>query len=433
MDSVLSMINEYRIIVGAILTTLVLVVVIKLWWQEVSLFILNVYYRFPLIGKLSQLTRDYTGKETVGLNKEIWFKSEETLCRDYFKHYESVDKDGEHFEKCATYLQKVNETGRNNLHLLGWILIAALVFVEAMGFSYVLSGFTIPGASEDLQQTGALGIAFIVSVLLVGLTHFSGHELHYNHLIKKVRARWMENAVDGEKLESDNRIDLDKNIDDDQPQWKWMLNRLDHNSTVTPKYTLTIVAVILILLVAVFATYVRGQVLEKESADAHIIKDSSSYSVSNDPYGEVLPSELTDIASDSNAQAEEQSEASYKNAGWATFIILAVIFIFIQIFGIIIGYKTGFAGKHSSDARKDMGRFKTRDSFEKFYARKKTSVSRTADANLKLLQAGLARNIAAKSKGKMNLTQVIWIIKPKLKHQSRWKSEFEMNTKIKKH
>lgn len=166
MDSLISVINEYRVVVGAIVLTLVLVGSLNIWWEKVTLFLLNFYYRVPVVGKLSKLSRDYVSTDkNLENSSQTWFSSEKTLCMDYFNHYQLADKDGDHFEKCSKYLQKVDETGRNDLHFLGWVLIAAMVFVEAMGFSYVLSGFTIPGASEDLQQTGAVGIAFLVSVL----------------------------------------------------------------------------------------------------------------------------------------------------------------------------------------------------------------------------------------------------------------------------
>ena len=149
MDSLFSLINEYRVLVGAVILTLTLIVSLKIWWEKVSLFLLNFYYKFPALGKLAKLARDYSSINTnVESSSKTWFSSEETLCMDYLNHYQLADKDGEHFEKCSKYLQKADETGRNSLHLFGWILIAAMVFVEAMGFSYVLSGFTIPGASE---------------------------------------------------------------------------------------------------------------------------------------------------------------------------------------------------------------------------------------------------------------------------------------------
>lgn len=51
-----------------------------------------------------------------------------------------------------------------------WIVIFLLVVAKALGFSYVLAGYTI--ASESLQQIGALAIAFVIFIILIGFTHF---------------------------------------------------------------------------------------------------------------------------------------------------------------------------------------------------------------------------------------------------------------------
>lgn len=59
---------------------------------------------------------------------------------------------------------------------------------KALGFSYVLAGYTIPGASESLQQIGALAIAFVIYIILVGFTHFTGGEIYRNTMLKKIRA-----------------------------------------------------------------------------------------------------------------------------------------------------------------------------------------------------------------------------------------------------
>ncbi len=406
MDSLLSVINEYRILVGAIVMTLSLLVALKVWWDKVSLFVLNIYYKLPVFGKLAKLSRDYVSTNSnVENSNQTWFSSEEALCMDYFNHYQLADKDGEHFDKCSKYLQKVDETGRNNLHILGWVLVAAMVFVEAMGFSYVLSGFTIPGASEDLQQTGAVGIAFLISVLLVAFTHYSGHELHYNGLIKKVRSIWSKQAATEQPLINDNRICFDENLDDDQPQWRQMLNRLPHNADVTPKYTVTIGAVLLIIIVAVGATYVRGKVLEQESAEAHMQTDTVGFSYS-DPYENNLPPDLVNQAQKSNEDAELAAEEAYKSAGWGTFIVLAVIFVFIQLLGILIGYKTGFAGKESSKARQDMGNFKTKREFENFHQRKKQAIARTAQKNLTALQQRLSKKVSETATDKQAISLI---------------------------
>ena len=194
-------------------------------------------------------------------------------------------------------------------------------------------------------------------------------------------------------LISDNRITFENDLDDEQPQWRQMLNRLPHNADVTPKHTITIGAILLIIIVAVGATYVRGKALEQESAEAHIQGDGivSTY---QDPYSNNLPQELLDQAQASTKDAEIAAEDAYKSAGWATFIVLAVIFVFIQLLGILIGYKTGFAGKESSKARKDMSNFKTKREFEAFHQRKKQAIARAAQKNLTALQQKLSKKVS---------------------------------------
>jgi hypothetical protein len=130
---------------------------LKWWWH-------NTWYGFPLIGKIASLSRDSNRAQETG-----WFKAERTLCRDY-KKFIRIQNEYD-FNQKITYLTKAGDLGRKETPSLIWILTIAMVFVEAMGFSYVLAGYTLPGASENLQQTGAYGIAFLISVILVAFTH----------------------------------------------------------------------------------------------------------------------------------------------------------------------------------------------------------------------------------------------------------------------
>ncbi len=394
----LEFINEYRIIVGTVLTLLITVMAIKFWWDKISLFILNITYSLPLIGLTARLAKDH--ESVIDKNSQKWFASEDRLCSDYAEHYSKADKDADYFIKCQDYLRKVGENGRNELHLFGWIIIAALVFLEAMGFSYVLSGYTIQGASENIQQIGAMGIAFIVSVLLVTLTHASGQEIHYNSLIKKAKEWYRQDASRNEKipdLRQDTTIDLVNNNDSEQPQWQQMINRLNVNYNVTPKHTMLIVTIIFTIAVACGSTYIRGKVLEKNQSEDH--QFSSQLETLNqsaeayDPYATQvkLPPELEDIQNKANKQATEDATKSDTQAAWATFIVLAVIFVFLQILGVFIGFKTGFVGKESSVARKSIGKFKTKEQYDNFYARIKQSMARNAQAKLVNLQQRLAQ------------------------------------------
>jgi hypothetical protein len=390
MDFLTTLFNEYRMLVSALLTTLTLIVMITIWWDKVSFWCLNVYYSLPLIGRENRLSKDYETTVKSKGHDQTWLNSETLLCAEFASHYEKVNKDEELFAKSQDYLGKVTENGRKNLHAIGWILIAALVFVEAMGFSYVLSGFTIPGASESMQQQGALGIAFIISVLLVGLTHFTGHELHGNSLIKKAKV-WWKNAKNRDRetpeLAPNNRINLDKTFEDDaEPQYKQLINRITTNAEVKPRYLVTIITAVAIIVIAVLATYVRGQVLEKEHIETVLIDTSSSMYQEQDPYAEAVPAILLQDKQETDAKGDDDVWDREKKGGWGTFIFLAFLFVLLQIFGILIGFKTGFAGKHSSDARKEIGPFKSEREFIAYYSRLKQQVARIAQKRLTNLQ-----------------------------------------------
>ena len=239
-------------------------------WQEVKFWWLNLTYNFPLVGKISRLSKDIEGFD----ENHKWFYSEERLCRDYYNFYEKVDLNDESYDEAKDYLHAAGELGRKPTPTFIWIMIFVLVIVEAFGFAYVLAGFTIPGASEATQQKGAVGVAAMLAVLLVWLTHMTGQELHKNTLIKKIR-RWYKNDNAGgsnwRDLKPDEQlITIDNTFEDAKsPNYIRMLNRLDVNDKVKATYTKTILTLFFILVVAIGATYIRDQVLKQEIASSH--------------------------------------------------------------------------------------------------------------------------------------------------------------------
>ena len=162
-----------RLLISIILLSLITAVIIMKYWDRVKFWWTCTWYSFPVIGKISKLSKDITSVDEKG-----WFSSETTLCSDFHRYYDRFDKDPEHYDRCKSYLSKADELGRKPFPLIMWIVVFALVILEALGFAYVLAGFTIPGASESLQQYGAFGIALIISIILVGFTHWTGHEVY---------------------------------------------------------------------------------------------------------------------------------------------------------------------------------------------------------------------------------------------------------------
>jgi hypothetical protein len=382
-------------------------------WQEVKFWWLNFTYNFPIIGKISILSRDIEGFD----ENHKWFYSEERLCRDYYNFYEKVDKDSESFDEAKAYLHAAGELGRKPTPTLIWIMIFVLVIVEAFGFAYVLAGFTIPGASEATQQKGAVGVAAMLAVLLVWLTHMTGQELHKNTLIKKIR-RWYKNDNAGgsnwRDLKPDEQlISIDNTFDDEKsPNYIRMLNRIDINDKVKTTYTKTILTLLFIGIVAIGATYIRDQVLKQEIASSH---ESAVNIFNNDasPFGDTDASSDTDIGAlfgdtagddakedlaslfGGEGQADTPAKASSNSSiidetnlkgGEATFMILGLMFVFIQILGIFFGMHWDFAGRESKEAYECLRGFSTKKAFLAYYDNAKTHIARTAQKQLQKLQ-----------------------------------------------
>ena len=254
---------------------------------------------------------------------------------------------------------------------------------EALVFSYVLAGFAIPGASEMIQTYGAIGIAAVVSILLVALTHATGTQIYKNSRVLQARKAWQ--ASDNDSIWDYSSIDLDETFEDDKkPVHSQILSRHQYQS-VTPKNTISIITAILIIVVAVGSTYVRSTVLEKELI--------SEVSGSQQNYFDMdVPAELAVVASTAEKKAIEESVDLDRKGGWTTFIILAFIFIFIQVIGVLFGYKWGFSGKQSKVAYNKLGkgRFHTIHDVEE-HAEK---IIDAAQARLERLQQKLTQNNA---------------------------------------
>ena len=393
MESALQFLHDYSLASSVVLSLFTLNLLMWYWWEKLSFWWLNVWYAFPVIGKESRLSRD---DNIIQHGDEPWFTSEITLCRDYYQHYQKFERDPSIFQKSQDYLKKANETGRNNLHLLGWVVIFLLVILEAFGFSYVLAGYAIPGASENLQQKGAMGIAFIISVILVGLTHFTGHELHLNSLINTARSWWLQKKDAPNRdsiLEPDNMIDFESTfMDRDAPQYKQLVSRLPKT---TSSYYVTYLTAVSVIVIAILATYVRGQVLEQQHTRTVGVEQTMGNGKS-DPFEEapvILQSDMI------NAQKKVDDDAwqSEKKGGWETFVFLAFLFMLLQIFGVLIGYKTGFAGKDSADARKRIDKFKTVAEYDIFYRVKKEQIVAVAQKRLSNLQQKLQKYVQKNS------------------------------------
>lgn len=353
--------NAYKdfIVVGVATATLVILLV--RYWDRVSIWWLGVVYSLPLIGKLNRTKKDFLMD-----TQNRWYQSERSLFADYSKFIRVKGKRG--YLECKNYLQKAQDHGRSPIPIFIWALIVLLVFVEAMGFSYVLAGMTVPGASEAVQQQATYGIAFMISVILVAFTHFSGHELHRSGIIKRALSEWQGANTKGDAHGLGTNVDSlevtiddetkSQNDDDDTPRYAQTIERVG----TEPGYWVTILTAVIVAAVAIGATYVRIQVLDKTMAEETIM-DSGAGGGFYD-----APPEIAESAKSADTEAANNIDEDTKLAGWGTYIVLAFVFVFLQILGVIFGMKWGFAGKESKSAYQKSGgkRFDTYQDFKAY-------------------------------------------------------------------
>lgn len=372
----------YPLAAWSIVSVLLALVVIASLWEKVSWWWFNTWVSFPFIGRIASLSADHN-EDTIYPG---WFSGERTLCQEY-KNFVHV-QDEHDFNEKITYLTKAGDNGRKETPNWIWLLTVSMVFVEAMGFAYVLAGYTLPGASENLQQTGAYGIAFLISVILVAFTHMAGHELYKSERIKNARREWVDDKREKKLNTGTIPLARPQSSDDGMPAYTQLCNRVGSHAS----YKIFGLTVIFVLLVACLATYVRGQVLERE-LDARVTQtnvqaDSATQSTNSslDMSAKNVRLPDTDIAANKDADKKVVSEEASidRHGGWATFIVLAFVFVFLQILGVIFGYRWGFAGENSHEAFRDIGkgRYSSYAAVREHYRR----IADTAQAKLAVLQ-----------------------------------------------
>jgi len=388
MDHLTAFLTMYReLVIGLIFVAISLVFLVK-QWNNVKLWWLNTWMSMPFIGKIRKLSKDGS---TVEFGGEKWFNSEVALCDDYFGFYRRYRVDPARYHNAKSYLQKAQELGRKPFPFYMWLLVFLMVIIEALGFAYVLAGYTLPGASERLQQEGAFGIALLLSVLLVAFTHFAGHEMYKNSVIRKIRV-WFENDRENRKrnLRPDNKVNLENDhIDNDAPIYNQLLNRIkDVNAEVRPSWYITLITAFFIIAIAIGATYVRGQVLEKELTQ-RVANQAEMI------YEDEFPEELGTVQKEADSKAKQDIVESEKKGGWATFIVLAILFVFIQLLGILFGYRWGFVGKESRDAYEIYSKYATLDDYIDYFRQREQKIKKIAQNKLTTLQTFLRKNVAS--------------------------------------
>jgi hypothetical protein len=365
---------------------------LRLWWK-------NFKYNNFLTAKVRSLAKESDVNDK-------WFHSENVVCQDYGELYGKIHKDGMYYEACKRYLSIVGESGRKNLSVFMFIGLFAVLLLEAWGFSYTMSGFIDLSASEDTRVIMTWIVAIAFAVILAFLTHLMGHEIYLNNILDRVRNNWKADDPETrpktlDAIEEDFEIE---NLSDEiNPTYKRRLDRLDINS---PKkgHKFTASSIFWIVIIGVIITYVRIKTLEvSQTQDTMCIASDdagSSVAVNLDElYSSTPPppAEAQKISKDAREKGESEICRATKEGSWATFGMLAILFLVLQAFATWVSYKFGFVGKHSKRAWETTHKYKTKSQYENAMDSAAKNIAQRAQKTLSNLQSRMAKTLSGET------------------------------------
>lgn len=398
LDTLLQAIATYRYIFWPLFGLMALTIITIKWWEQVRYFFLNLTCSLPLVGHITRLSGSHESRR-MGTGGLVWHPAEEALCGKFYQHHSISNRDADFYLRCVNYLNKVDERGRKPTSIVLWLCSIALVILEAFIFALVLSPFIANNISANQAELSAIVVSVLIGVILVPATHLMGTQLHKNTLLSKIRYWHKEAKLEhqAEALVKDNRVSLENSrVDDNAPGYLQMLNRVRHGIGAKPEYVQTIVTLLLIVTFAVGAYFIRAATInaaETQAVNGTPFSQTSAAATSASPF------ELPQQAVDDNQQADKQAAKEVSDnrvfASKLTFIILSVIFIGVQIIGILIGYYRSLVGIESKLAAKYIGNFSSSEEFAAWYAMRRERVERDAQDKLASLQNRMAMKRAS--------------------------------------
>jgi hypothetical protein len=315
---------------------LLAIVILTAWWESISLSLQSALHSLPFIGGIAWLARRQRRPTTERKYSDT--TAVLALCGSYARFIRVLSRAD--YDNYMNYLRKAGDLGRRPFPPLLRIVFFCMVLVEAAVLAYVLAGWTLPGASEFAQQVAAFGIGFLIAVILVFFTHWAGLEIYQANHFRRDRNEWVADGRHGSLYGPDLSLNDTQSVDDHEPAYRQRATRGHGNMT----YALTAITVVMVLAVGIGAAFVRGQVIEQE-----LVLESAMRAKAVQRFESNLPA-----AARADSAAEQQmiqQEISIKRrGGWATLVILSIIFFFLQLLGIFFGYRYSFNGRLSKDA-----------------------------------------------------------------------------------
>ncbi len=386
-----SLILANQMIVAAIIGFLISAIVIWKLWEEVSYFLIRVWHSFPLVGTIARLSR-----KPVSVDSDGWINHETTLSNVYYREYKKHMKGPETYKASLDYLKKGGEAGRKPRPAWVLFLVLGLVFIEAMGFAYVLAGWLNMDASANDRHLMTIGTAVLLAVASAFFAEAAGHAVHHNSLVSRARHWYLSTSPEkrGSALSPANAINLEDSFtDDNKLNYEQLLNRVKSvNHDVTNKLLWLFICGAFVVFMAVGAFVVRSATLDSietemvnsMKAEASTQSDSSIGS----PFD--LPEESQAINDDASNQTIDDKMHAIRQASLTTYVMLSLIYMAIQGISIWLASNYYFAGTHSETAWRLTHKYATGEELMDAMEQKRIAIASHADDKLRRLLSCLS-------------------------------------------
>lgn len=329
---------------------------VRFWWMDF-------WYTFPWIGKIKRLSKDPT-RSADGR----WMNAERHLCGDYNKYIHFIGEPV--FRNHIEFLRRANDLGRSPTPLWAIILLGVLVIAEGLGFSYLLGGMIATDGSANVRSLLMYAIVTVICIITVAVTHAAGHQYYRTSLLRACFKRFKESGGHGRFFSGKVVLSDEQTKDDGEPDHTQCANRVCENPADQGSYGIIIVAAIFIAAIAIGSTWMRWENLRKDMIEQTAAVQQKE-AASGNPFAAggavALPDEVTAPQKAADSKAQEEAAAATKSGSLAGFLMLAFIFIVTQLVGIGVGFKYGFASKHSREAFKETRGFQTYDAYLAHY------------------------------------------------------------------
>jgi hypothetical protein len=319
-----------------------------------------------------------------GPDADGWLQPERALLQDFVGFYMKIANIP--FGAYREYLGAANEADRRPLP--GWMLFVffILVIAESYAFNLLLADYVAFGASPDTQRIAAFGLSFLFSFIFVIVAHAAGgrqylhtQAQHVFSLHQSARANAAgtkaEPAVPdcGLSPSTSKGIEPDKNADDEKyPSHTRIINRSEklqkylRNRQKPPRVDPGVAVAIVAFLIAMLSIFVF-RVYDLNTKEANAAKVRQELSEYKDPQGSspatidgiVKPRDVAEAQNQSAKNLEEYASGEKRKAFYWAFGIFSVIFLGVQICGIILGARYGFISVHGERAFRATAKYGT--------------------------------------------------------------------------